>query len=434
MLVPFFFDNETVEQRLRIRMAAVQGIVVIILVLTPLLLLGTLRFLLPLDEELDLERLFKAFYTVTIIVILVIAIVIFFLSQLVKKHVSRPLIVLSERARGYTDGVPVLIREQFTIREIDDLARSMNDLMDTVMSREESLQRLNESLEETVAERTRVLENTIENLQRAREQLLLSEKMAVLGSLVSGVAHEINTPLSIGVTAASFLNDRTRTLFGEWDEQALTKENLERFLKDSDEGSRIIQTNLDQATRIINSLKQVAVDQQVDEYREFELGSYIRDILLSLKHQLKTGKHIISSETDGVVMVKTYPGAITQILNNLVINSITHGFDNLDGGRININARKDDEEVVMYYSDNGRGLTEEESLRIFEQFYTTRRDRGGTGLGMKIVYDLISGKLGGSIEIRPPEEGGTGFMLKFPQDCTEIVSSGETSGVTGENE
>jgi C4-dicarboxylate-specific signal transduction histidine kinase len=130
-----------------------------------------------------------------------------------------------------------LIREQFPVKEIDELAHAMNEMIETVMSREDSLQRMNDDLESKVKKRTKAHEDTIETLRSARDQLLLSEKMSALGSLVSGVAHEINTPLSIGVTAASFLNERTRNLYEEWDEQSLTQDNLERFLKDAEESS-----------------------------------------------------------------------------------------------------------------------------------------------------------------------------------------------------
>ncbi len=331
------------------------------------------------------------------------------------KNFITPLKVLSSRARTFADGSPVLIRDRYKIRELDDLAISVNDMMDAVTSREESLRLLNETLEQKVRERTDAHEKTIETLQNARNQLLLTEKMAALGSLVSGVAHEINTPLSIGVTAASFLNERINSIYRDWDSQVLTQENLERFLKDSDEASSIVQNNLDHAAKILNSLKQVAVDQQLDERREFELGSYINDILLSLKHQLRPGKHQMKATSDGVILVYTFPGAIIQILNNLVFNSITHGFNQKEGGRINISSRVGNEEVIMVYEDNGRGLSNEEYERIFELYFTTRRGTGGSGLGMNIVFNLVTEKLNGQIEITPPANGGSGFTIRFPK-------------------
>jgi len=344
--------------------------------------------------------------------LIVVPLILFFIHR----NAIIPLGDFSSRARTFSNGTPVVIRNKYFIREIDDLAHSLNDMMDAVMNREESLRLLNESLEEKVAERTRAHEDTIETLRSARDQLMLSEKMSVLGSLVSGVAHEINTPLGIGVTAASFLSERTDSIYKEWGEGTLTQEDMEHYFKDSDEASRIIQKNLEHAARILNSLKRVAVDQQMDECREFELGSYIEDIILSLKHQLKSGGHRIDFQPRCVALVNISPGIITQILNNLVFNSVVHGFDGKSGGLIRIGCREEQDQIVMSYEDDGRGLTEEESRHIFDQFFTTRRDSGGTGLGMNIVLNLITGKLKGQIQVNTPEGGGTGFTLRFPKE------------------
>ena len=157
----------------------------------------------------------------------------------------------------------------------------------------------------------------------------------------------------------------------------------------------------------------------LDERREFELSSYINDIILSLKYQLKGGKHNIEAEPNGVIMVDTYPGAITQILNNLVFNSITHGFEGREDGQIRISCNEEDGEVVMTYRDNGRGLSEEEYQRIFDQFYTTRRGSGGTGLGMNIVLKLVSERLKGSIVVSQQHSEGAGFTIRFPQIVSE---------------
>jgi C4-dicarboxylate-specific signal transduction histidine kinase len=324
-------------------------------------------------------------------------------------------LILYYGPKNFITALRVLIRDRYKIRELDDLAISVNNMMDAVTSREESLRMLNETLEQKVRERTDAHEKTLETLQNARNQLLLTEKMAALGSLVSGVAHEINTPRSIGVTAASFLNGRINNIYHDWDSQVLTQENLERFLKDSDEASSIVQNNLDHAAKILNSLKQVAVDQQLDERREFELGSNINDILLSLKHQLRLGKHQMNANPDGVILVYTSPGAIIQILNNLVFTSITHGFSQKEGGRINISSRVGSDEVIMVYEDNGRGHSNEEYERIFGLYCTTRRGTGGSDLGMNIVFNLVTEKLNGQIEITLPANGGSGFTIRFPK-------------------
>jgi signal transduction histidine kinase len=404
-----------------------QLVLTLVLSIAPFILLWILGVLLPLEGPVsESESIAQAYYRLVIIVVGTMAVIIPAIILTGRAAVIRPLSVIADKARSFSAGVPLPIRESFAVKEIDEVAHSVNDMMETVLNREDVLRSLNESLEDRVRERTAAHERTIETLQSAQSQLILSEKMAVLGSLVTGVAHEINTPMSIGVTAASFLNERTRSMLTEWEKQVLTQEDFERFLKDADEASRIIQSNIDQATRIINSLKQVAADQQVDERREFELGSYMDDVLLSLKHQMRSGKHVIEATTDGVIMMDSYPGALTQVLNNLVFNSITHGFADKEGGRVSIRFSETDGEVTMHYHDDGRGLTDEERDRIFDQFYTTRRGRGGTGLGMNIVRDLVVNTLQGSIEIEPPSNGGVGFTVRFPAAAeTDRVGEGE---------
>jgi C4-dicarboxylate-specific signal transduction histidine kinase len=419
VLAPFFFDNGGVSSKKSFRLATLQLFLVSILIVFPLLLLWLLRGLLQINLDEAVLNARHAYRVILVVVTAAVVVVVPFILFMVRRYIVIPLTSISERAQEFSGGTPILIREQFPVKEIDELAHAMNEMIETVMSREDSLQRMNDDLESKVKKRTKAHEDTIETLRSARDQLLLSEKMSALGSLVSGVAHEINTPLSIGVTAASFLNERTRNLYEEWDEQSLTQDNLERFLKDAEESSRIIQNNLDQAARILSSLKQVAVDQQLDERREFELSSYINDIILSLKYQLKGGKHSIQADSNGVIMVDSYPGAITQILNNLVFNSITHGFEGREDGRIRISYDEDDGDVVMNYRDNGRGLSEEEYQRIFDQFYTTRRGSGGTGLGMNIVLKLVSERLKGSIVVSQGHSEGAGFTIRFPQIVSE---------------
>jgi signal transduction histidine kinase len=368
-----------------------------------------------LGPAMDMNRYVITFWLSAAAVLVSVGIILPALLFFEHRHVSRPLKTMAHRAQGFSSGTPFLVRENFRIREIDYLNTAMCEMMDTITERENTLRLMNNSLEDLVEERTWAYQETIEKLRSTRDQLLLSERMAALGSLVSGIAHEINTPMSIGITAASYMNERTRNIMAEWDAQNLTREALEQYLRDTGESSGIVLANLDHAARIIKSLKQVAVDQQLDEHREFELVSYIKDIIMSLKHQLRPGKHQIALESGNPVLVDTYPGVITQVINNLVFNSITHGFGDREGGQIRISARDEGDDVILVYRDDGRGLAEDELKHIFEPFYTTRRGQGGTGLGMNIVQNLVRDKLKGSIEIAQPEGGGAGFVIRFPR-------------------
>ncbi len=333
--------------------------------------------------------------------------IIIFIAFQTRKRILVQLRGILTETRGLAEDSRRYREPGFNIPEFDEISREIEKMLSLIHNREREL-------ENQVRRHDAAHEKTVEQLHQTSNQLVISEKMAALGNLVSGVTHEINTPLGIGVTAASFMNERSRTIIREWDEQTLTQENLERFLKDAEETSRIIHTNLSQAARILVSLKQVATDQQLDEKREFNIGEYVQDILLSLKQPLKAGKHSARLLVDEPVFINSYPGTLTQIVNNLVLNSITHGFENTSGGEITIELTREGSEVIMRYSDNGRGLSDEEAHRVFDPFYTTRRGRGGTGLGMNIVYNLVVEKLSGTINVFSPEGGGAGFELTLP--------------------
>ncbi|MCG8454013.1 MAG: HAMP domain-containing histidine kinase [Spirochaetales bacterium] len=394
--------------------------------MAPPVMLGVVGMLMPpsgVQGPEDARRAYLIFFLVVFIASMVILPLLFYF---IRRHLILPVQRLSQRAGDFGAGRSPLNGESFRVEEIHRLGRSINDMMQAVLEREDQLLALNESLEEKVRERTEAHVQTIQALRNTRNQLLLSEKMAALGALVSGVAHEINTPMSIGVTAASFLNERTRSIRDDLEQQSMTPEALQRFLDDADESSRIIQSNLDQASRIINSLKRVAADQQTEEKREFELSSYLNDIVLSLKHQLKPGRHSIQVEATGALVMKTIPGAVNQIINNLVFNSITHGFDGIKDGIITIACQDFQDEVKIIYSDNGRGLTPEERSRLYDKFYTTRPGRGGTGLGMDIVRRLTEKQLQGRIELFKPDQGGVGFILTIPKQIeTSSIGGGE---------
>jgi signal transduction histidine kinase len=342
------------------------------------------------------------------------------LTFVFRRHLIPSLKALSYRTGAFADGSAVLLRERYGITEIDSLAVSLNDMMDKADKREEKIRVLNRQLEELVSVSAVTHEVPFESPHSAGTHQLRTGNMDVSGAIVSGAFHEINTPLGVSVTAASYLNERARNIYRDWETRSLTQKNLEQFLKDSREASGIIQNNLENAARILSSLKHVAADRQLEEIREFELGSYIRDIALSLKPVLKPSNHRIEVENSGVLVVNTCPGSITRILDNLVANSVVHGFSGEMGGLITIRTREEGGEVEIYYSDDGRGLTEEERGRISDLKFTTRRQDGESGSGLNSVFQQVAGTLKGRIEITPPENRGTGFTVWFPKDIGGI--------------
>ena len=286
---------------------------------------------------------------------------------------------------------------------------------------EELIRQLNEGLEQRVLERTKQLEeanteltNTLGQLTRAHKQLVESEKMASLGGLVAGVAHEINTPVGIGVTAASHLEAKTRDMLAEYKSGGLKRAALETYLAVCDESSRMILSNLSRASDLIRSFKQVAVDRSTEEKRSFLLRAYIDEILLSLRPHLKKTAHVVEVSCDPTLAMDSYPGALSQILTNLVMNSLMHAFEPGSAGHITITAGMEGDLLRLVYADNGKGIPPENLDKIFEPFYTTLRGRGGTGLGLHILYNLVTQKLRGTVRCESTPGQGATFILMLP--------------------
>lgn len=292
---------------------------------------------------------------------------------------------------------------------------------------EETIRRMNESLELRVRERTRQLEeanqelkHALDQLTTAHKQLVESEKMASLGGLVAGVAHEINTPVGIGVTAASHLEDKTKNILVEYKAGGLKRASLEQYLNVCDESTRMILSNLKRAAELIRSFKQVAVDRSTEDRRVFHLRAYLDEILMSLRPHLKKTEHTVSVICDPKLIMDSYPGALSQIITNLVMNSLVHAFEPGEAGRITISAAQDRDQVQINYADNGKGIPNENLDKIFEPFYTTRRGRGGTGLGLHILYNLVTQKLGGTVRCESTPGQGTSFTLLLPQGWRDL--------------
>ena len=291
-----------------------------------------------------------------------------------------------------------------------------------------ALEQLNEELESRVVQRTDALDRSnreldrsnqelsasLHELREAQEQLVHAEKMAALGGLVAGVAHEINTPLGIGVTAASYLEQETRKLGVELEEKRLSAEGLHRFRQSALESCQLILRNLMRADKLVKSFKQVAVDQSSEQKRRIDLASYLSEIMSSLHPTLKRTQHEVAIDCPDGVELDTYPGALYQIVVNLVMNSLTHAFPERKEGHITIRARRMGDTIVIGYRDDGVGMGDEVRRKIFEPFFTTRRGEGGSGLGMHIVWNLATQVLQGSITVESAPGSGTAFELRFP--------------------
>jgi len=284
-----------------------------------------------------------------------------------------------------------------------------------------ALAEINAQLEQRVVQRTNALSKlnedlhaTIDQLTQTQQQLVESEKLAALGGLVAGVAHEINTPLGIGVTAASFLDAEVKRLEKSVQENTLSKEDLNRFSRNATESSQLILRNLHRADKLVKSFKQVAVDQSSEETRVINLHSYVEEVLVSLKPAIKKTPHEVHVYCSEVLEFETYPGAIYQILVNLVMNALLHAFPKKEKGKIDILITLDRETALIEFRDDGRGMPEDIRRKVFDPFFTTRRGQGGSGLGLHIAWNLATQLLGGSISCESEVGKGSSFYVRIP--------------------
>lgn len=257
------------------------------------------------------------------------------------------------------------------------------------------------------------LAQTLDDLRRTQDQLIRSEKMAALGGLVAGVAHEINTPVGISVTAASSLMDETSKMANLYKENRISRAEFKDYLNTANQSAKLILSNMERTATMVQSFKQVSVDQSTEQQRRFKLKAYTTDVIRSLYPKLKNRKITIELDIDDKLELNSYPGAFSQIITNLVLNSLSHGFDEKDKGRIEIMAKLDKDKLNLEYSDNGKGIPKENLSKIFEPFFTTNK-KLGTGLGLHIVYNLVTQKLNGSIECQSKINKGTIFKIMIP--------------------
>lgn len=271
--------------------------------------------------------------------------------------------------------------------------------------------------EEEIQNTNKALNESLETLKKAQSRLVQSEKMAALGDLVAGVAHEISTPLGVGLMSASYLNDSTQKFYDRFISGQLSRSEFEKYSKNAKEAASLVLNNLTQAADLLNSFKQVAVDQSDDEKRVFDLSRYLSEILISLQPKYKRTHHAIAINCPETLKINSYPGVFSQIITNLVMNSLIHGFEGIEEGKIVILVTMEDSNVVLQYTDNGVGMNPNIAKKIFDPFFTTKRGQGGSGLGMHIVYNLVTQKLNGQIECTSVPGNGVTFKITIPVEA-----------------
>jgi signal transduction histidine kinase len=303
----------------------------------------------------------------------------------------------------------------YTKTELDLLAFIASHVAVAIarMQADRAIRKAKESLENQNA----ALNQALTQLQEAQSELVRQEKLASLGQMVAGVAHEINTPLGICVTATSHLVQELKLTREEMAADEMTEDSLKSFFDVVDQSLRIMTTNTQRAASLVRSFKQVAVDQSSDNIRHFNLGKYVNEILLSLQPKLKGRPIKVQVECPPELEMDSFPGAVSQVVTNMVVNSLVHGFERDQPGHITIRARLDEEEdmVSFEYGDDGAGMDADTLSKLFDPFFTTKRGSGGSGLGGHILYNLVTGALGGSLRVESSPGKGLQYFLRFPR-------------------
>lgn len=329
----------------------------------------------------------KAISSAVIFSVFLFLLTLFFVYKISKKLIV-PIVDLSHKLTEISNIQDYSLRLKYNSKnEIGMLYSSFNGLFSSI---EQHQKFRDQALEKAKSYQ--------EHLKRAQNQLVESEKMAALGSLVSGVAHEVNTPLGNAVTGSTIIKSETQSLLKNMKSGTLKRSTLEESLSHIDETSRLLYKSVNTAADLIRSFKMISVDQSIEQKREFDIVEYIKEVIKTFHNKLKQIPVDVEVIAPNVLTINSYPGTFAQLLNNFIQNSIIHGFENKkDTAKIVVKLSIDDSKLVIVYSDNGAGMDEEMSLKAFEPFVTTKRNEGGTGLGLNIVYNLVTQKLKGAI-------------------------------------
>jgi signal transduction histidine kinase len=295
--------------------------------------------------------------------------------------------------------------------ELGEVIRGFNQIQRRLKS---TILRIREA-EDAARKSAQETASALQDLRQTQESLLQAERLASLGSLVAGVAHEINTPVGIALTSASVLKSATDDIHTAVNSTGLKKSDIVRYLETANESARLIMNNCYRAAHLIHSFKQIAVDQTSEARRPFALKDYVEEIVSSLQPKLKKTPITLSLSCPPDIVLDSYPGAFAQVITNLTLNCVEHAFEVDTPGHIQINARMDGEIVELHVQDDGKGISPDVLDKIFDPFFTTRRGQGGTGLGLNIVYNLIAKQFGGTITVQSTLGQGTHFTLRIPR-------------------
>ncbi|XLZ71916.1 ATP-binding protein [Massilia sp. SR12] len=301
--------------------------------------------------------------------------------------------------------------------ELDLLANKINEMRENILAGlaekavlYEALAALNESLERRVEERTQAA-------RHAQDELARSERLAALGSMVAGIAHELNTPIGNSLIAASTLGDKVKAL-GVSYESGLRRSDMTKFLEEAEGIGELMTRNIERAARLVSSFKQVAVDRASSQRRKFDLGTVIQENLNTLSPVLRKTPYEVALDLAPLVAMDSYPGPLGQVVVALVDNALQHAFHQRDHGRLSIRVPVPEGDVAeITIRDDGAGIAASHINRIFDPFFTTRMSEGSSGLGLNIVHNIVTTILGGKIQVDSAPGVGSVFRITIPLDA-----------------
>jgi signal transduction histidine kinase len=302
------------------------------------------------------------------------------------------------------------------------MAKAVEERMFDLEKRRQEIRELNQTLENRVQQRTHELEErndelaqVIQNLRLTQDMLVRTEKLASLGAIVATVAHELNTPIGNALTVITAFAEKTQA-FQDAILQGVRRSTLEAYQNDSLVAMELTERNLRHAAELILSFKHVAVDQTTSKRRIFDLAKTLKEILTTLKPSFKNTRYTLVTDFSPGIVMDSYPGPIAQVITNFVSNSLIHAFHERADGTMQLLSRTwEGDRVQIIFADDGHGIPPEHLNRIYDPFFTTRLGTGGSGLGLHIVHNIVTGLLGGQIEVDSQLEKGTTFTVNLPR-------------------
>lgn len=410
--------------------------------------IGTVRLFS--DRSVIIESIKSGIYTLVINAFIKTIVLILLFILVFDRLLTKPLGMLAKHAESINPNeskAEHIVVSENAQDELGILQNALNNLMDKTSETIEKLDSLNALLEQKVEERTRQLTYTVsqldeeqahlkkevnirkkseaalatslDNLKQAQSQLIEAEKMASLGGLVAGVAHEVNTPVGLSLTGISHFEYMVQALKKKFEAGELEEDEFIRFIQESEELGKTIHSSLERAANLINSFKQVAVDQSHEQIRCFDIVEYLHETMTSLSGMTRRSKvsfHIQPEQP--YIELTNYAGYWAQIVTNLVQNTLIHAYEPKQEGQVSMVLKQEGTQFIFQFIDDGKGMDENTVSKVFEPFFTTNRKNGGSGLGMSVIYNIVTQKMKGTVTVKSRLGEGSVFTISVPLDVS----------------